>query len=55
MSDNETSGKFAEEIERVVEYFRSEFDLSYSEAIGVLEMAKGRLLTEVLNEEEGEE
>jgi len=37
---------FREEVERVVDYFRREFSLTYSEAVGVLEMVKFDLLQE---------
>ena len=32
--------RFAAEIQRVIEYFRKEYDLTYGEALGVLEIAK---------------
>lgn len=46
------SDKFMTEVTRIVDYFRREYQLSYSEAIGVLEMVKHDLLSESKAEEE---
>jgi hypothetical protein len=48
----QTSDKFKEAIESQIEYFRREFDLTYSEAIGVLEMCKLDLYQEQVESEE---
>jgi hypothetical protein len=42
-------GKFEMEVRRTVEYFRSEFDLTYAGAIGVLEIVKHSLVAEALD------
>lgn len=51
MADSEPTtnsvDEFDAEVRRVVQYFRKEFFLSYSEAVGVLEMVKHDLLVEV--------
>ena len=38
MSDKEQTDHFADEIDRLVERFRSEHELSYARAVGVLQM-----------------
>lgn len=43
--------EFDKEVRRVVEYFRAEFDLTYSEAIGVLDMVKHEILHQSLDDE----
>lgn len=45
---------FSDEIDKVIARFRSEFDLSYAAAIGVLEFAKQKLLNEALGIEDDE-
>ncbi len=42
----ETVSRFETEIRKVVEYFKEEFDMSYGEAIGTLEIVKHDLLTD---------
>lgn len=44
---------FLEEVESVVRRFRLEWNLTYSEAIGVLELVKHGLLLEAIEETEG--
>ena len=51
---SETSLKFLNEIMRTIEYFRVEFELTYIEAIGSLDVVKHKLLSEV-DEEDSEE
>lgn len=45
---------FADEIDNVVRRFRAEYDLTYAAAIGVLDLAKHKLLNEALGQEEEE-
>lgn len=39
---------FADEIERVIDYYRREFQLGYGEAIGALHVAAHKLTAEAL-------
>ena len=48
----ETTAKFALDIGGRLDYFRDEFEMTYAEAIGVLDIVKHRLLEEVEEEEE---
>ena len=41
------TSRFYEELSRVVDYFRKEFDLTYFEAIGGLEVLKLQLFKEM--------
>ncbi len=53
-----TQLKFADEIERTIDYFRKEFDLTYFDAIGVLTYMATHLSLEVherADEEENDE
>ena len=49
--------KFTDEIERVVSYFRKEFELNYAEAIGALELVSHKLKQEAyeIDDEDDEE
>ncbi len=49
---SETADKFESDIRERIEYFRKEFDLSYREAIGVLEIVKFELLSEMLDDDD---
>ena len=40
---------FEREIRNQVEYFRREFTLTYTEAVGVLELVKGDIIREALD------
>jgi len=53
MKDTHASAAFEDEGRKLVAYFRREFNLTYCEAIGVLDILKGELIAEAL--EEGEE
>ncbi len=59
MAEHETAATcFLHELELKVEYFRVEFDLTYAEAIGCLELIKQRLVMETFDGdfvEEGED
>ena len=48
----ETTSKFADEIDRVINYFRDEFELTYAEAIGVLVIKLTALAAEANEAEE---
>ncbi len=43
----ETTDRFQGEIEKVVDYFRHEYDISYAETVGVLEVVKIGLVVEL--------
>ncbi len=43
---------FISELDRKIEYFRQEFDLTYAEAVGCLELVKHRLIREVFDADE---
>ena len=51
----ESTSKFIGEIRGRVEYFRDEFDITYAEAVGVLDIVKHELLAEVLDEDSGDQ
>lgn len=58
MSDFNQPDAFHDDVVRLLDRYREEFDLSYAEAIGVLDMVKHRLLVEALeleNETEDED
>lgn len=46
---------FLNDIRGRIEYFRQEFDLTYSEAIGCLEIAKHELAKEATEDDEDDE
>jgi len=46
---HETQNRFADVIEKQIDYFRKEFDLTYYEAIGVLTFMAHKLSDEVFN------
>jgi len=54
MKDTNASEAFEDEGRKVVSYFRREFNLTYCEAIGVLEILKGELIAEALEEDDEE-
>jgi len=41
--------RFVTEIEKVIDYFRKEYDLTYSEAIGAIHMIEHKLTREAVN------
>ena len=43
---------FISELDLKIEYFRQEFELTYAEAIGCLELVKHRLLRELFEDPE---
>lgn len=43
--------QFSDEIRKVIDYFRVEYNLSYAEAIGVIELAKMWLCLEAFEED----
>lgn len=50
--DSNASDHFIEELERVITRFRQEYDLTYAEAIGCLELVKFDLVAEMRDEQE---
>lgn len=46
MNQSEQTQRFAEEIGRVITYFRKEYSLTLAAVIGVLEIHKGFLIAE---------
>lgn len=46
-----SSAELDHELTKVIEYFRHEFRITYSEVIGVLEMVKHRILVESMRVE----
>lgn len=50
----EAADKMAAEFNRVIEYFRNEFDVTYAETIGLLNMAAWRLTQEAYLDDEEE-
>ncbi len=46
---------FVEELAKLIEHFRAEWELTYCEAIGCLEMVKFDVLQELSDEDESEE
>ena len=51
----ESSQKFGNELRRVVDYFREEFEVTYNEAIGVLQALSWQLIQEAAADDEKEE
>lgn len=45
---------FLAELSRVIEYHRDEWELTYSEAIGCLEITKAHLMREIFEDDEDE-
>ncbi len=43
---------FLTELDRIIEYFRDEWEITYVEAIGCLEVTRAKLVREVLEEDE---
>lgn len=46
MSHKERQGALAHEIEKVIDYFRNEYDLTYADAVGVLSIMVAELCAE---------
>jgi hypothetical protein len=53
--DVKVGDKFGKELVKVIDYFRQEFDLSYIEAIGALEILKLNLHQEYLTYNDNDE
>lgn len=53
MTDKQQTDSFADELDKLVDRFRSEYDMSYAQVVGVLEMKKWLLCSEA--EERGDE
>ncbi len=51
----EATNSFIEALQKVVEYHRDEWNLTYSEAIGCLELVKIDLIRSALPDEDDEE
>lgn len=51
----ESATKFEIEICRIIDYFRDEFDLTYNEAIGILQTVSWRLNQGAYEEQDEEE
>lgn len=47
--------RFSTEIHRVIDYFKTEFEMTYAETIGVLEIAKHSLLRETFGDDEDDD
>lgn len=54
MSDREQTKAFANEIDKLVERFRSEYDMTYAQIVGVLHM-KSWLMCEEASEQDADE
>lgn len=52
---HETQSRFADAIERQIDYFRKEFELTYFEAMGVLTFMAHKLSDEVFYPENDED
>lgn len=52
MDANEQTKAFADELDKLCERFRSEFDLSYAQAVGVLQMKSWLLCSEAAERED---
>jgi hypothetical protein len=52
MTVQENINAFSDEIEKVINRFRDEFDLPYAAAVGVLHIAAERLSREAVNTED---
>ena len=50
----ESVGRFIEDIDSRILYFRTEYEMSYAEAIGSLDLIKHALMTEVFEDLEDE-
>lgn len=49
------SQEFADQAERVLDYFAQEFDITNAEVIGVLEMVKYRVMAETMADDDEDE
>ncbi len=54
MSDKEQLDAFADDLEALVNRYRSEFDLTVGAVVGALEIQKHALIAEALDATEGE-
>lgn len=52
MTDKQQTASFADELDKLIERFRSEYDMSYAQVVGVLEFKKWLLCSEVSEESE---
>lgn len=55
MNHEEQADAFTDELERLIDRYREEFDLQYYAVIGILDMAKAQLLHEALFEGDEEQ
>jgi hypothetical protein len=57
MSDQRgcATAEFGEQLEKLIDYFSMEFDLSIAQVIGVMEVAKMNVLLQHMNVEDEEE
>ena len=55
MGNPEQVGCFQEEVSKLINYFASEFDLSYAEMVGVLEIEKFMLIERINEDEDDDE
>lgn len=54
MSDRPGNNDFTEKIHKAIDYCREEWDMTYSEIIGCLEVVKADILDEMKDESEEE-
>lgn len=50
-----SSAELDHELMKVIDYFRHEFRITYSEVVGVLEMVKHRILVESMRVEDSDD
>ena len=43
--------RFVAEIDKIVDYYRMEYDLTYGELVGAIEILKAQLISEALENE----
>ncbi len=56
MTHKDRQGLLAQELERVIDYFRNEYDLTYADAVGVISILHFELCQECHErQEQGEE
>lgn len=55
MSDAEQTRAFVQDLQSVIQRYRSEFNLTYAQVIGGLEMVKLGMFTEAMATQDGEE
>jgi len=51
MNQSEQISAFSNDLEALIERYGSEFDLTYASVLGVIELAKSRIIETTLNEE----